>query len=152
MNDKSRRTHKVAVIGYVYRKGRFLLLKRQEPPQIWVPPGGRLHLDEDPAAGLQREVREETGLEIRVLQPANIWFGEWQPGAPLLSIDFLVEITGGELRLSGEHSAYAWASAAELAQGRPVALDPEVGFKPDDFRHAERLMRCLGSSKNEHSY
>ena len=143
MNDKSRHTHKVAVIGYVYRAGRFLLLKRRVPPQIWVPPGGRLQIDEAPAAGLQREVWEETGLEIRVLQPANIWFGEWQPGTPLLSIDYLVEITGGTLRLSDEHSAYAWASVAELEQGQPVALDPEVGFKPGDFRHAERLIQCL---------
>lgn len=143
MNDKSRRTHKVAVIGYVYQEGRFLLLKRRVAPQIWVPPGGRLQIDEAPATGLQREVREETGLEIRVLQPAHIWFGQWQAGAPLLSIDFLVEIIGGTLRLSDEHSAYVWASAAELEQGKPVALDPEVGFKPGDFRHAERLIRCL---------
>jgi ADP-ribose pyrophosphatase YjhB (NUDIX family) len=137
-------THAVAVIGYVYQNGKFLLLKRNAPPKIWAPPGGRLLPNEDPEKGLEREIFEETGLRIKALQPANIWFGELTAGKPLLSIDYLVEVVGGKLRLSAEHSDYVWASVAMLQTGSPVNLNlfPE-GFKIADFIHAEKLYHLL---------
>ena len=134
-------THIVAVIGYVYRSGRFLLLKRRHPPLLWAPPGGRLHPHEPPRTGLKREIAEETGLEVEVLTPADIWFGDIYPGTAMLSIDFLVRITGGHLKLSEEHSDYRWVSATELNHRHPIDLGHSaVGFKPDDFERAERLL------------
>ena len=136
-------THQVSVIGYVYRGGKFLLLKRATEPQIWAPPGGRLHPDEDPVRGLIREVKEETQLNIEVITPANTWFGKFR-GKYLLSIDYLVRITGGAVKLSHEHSDFAWVSVAELRSGHPVDLgDSAVGFKVSDFEHAERLIHAL---------
>lgn len=35
---------------------------------LWEPPGGRLHVDEEPAVGLQREMREELSLDVEVGQ------------------------------------------------------------------------------------
>ncbi|MDD5088408.1 MAG: NUDIX domain-containing protein, partial [bacterium] len=52
------RTHRVAVGAYIFRGDRVLLVKRRNPPLTFAPPGGKLHVDEDPVAGLRREVRE----------------------------------------------------------------------------------------------
>ena len=140
-------THTVAVTGYVYQNGAFLLLKRNVPPKIWAPPGGRLLPNEDPEKGLEREIYEETGLRIKALQPANIWFGELSPGKPLLSIDYLVEVVGGELRLSAEHSDFLWLTLEMLQTGHPVDLNSfPNGFKISDFIHAEKLYRLLFSN------
>ncbi|MCK6622973.1 MAG: NUDIX domain-containing protein [Calditrichaceae bacterium] len=139
MSEPVQLTHVVAVNAYVYRNGRFLLLKRNTEPKIWGPPGGRLHRNEDPLAGLCREVKEETGLEVEVLAPANTWFGQWKNEYFLLAIDYLVRICGGTVRLSGEHSDFAWVTLDELQEGEPVRLQPGVGFRLEDFRNAQRL-------------
>ncbi|MFZ0389689.1 MAG: NUDIX domain-containing protein [Calditrichia bacterium] len=135
-------THRVAVIAYIIRDGRFLLLKRRTPPLLWAPPGGRLLPAENPSAGLLREVKEETALDVEVAAPVDVWFGDWE-GAPLLSIDYLVRIKGGKLTLSSEHSDFAWLSLAELEKGKPVALHPEIGFTLQDFQKAARLHKLL---------
>lgn len=141
--EKTTYTHRVAVNAYVYKDDKFLLLKRASEPRIWAPPGGRLHVDEDPVTGLQREVKEETTLDIEVLAPANTWFGFWKNTRYLLSIDYLVRLRGGEVKLSPEHTEYAWVSIAEMQVGERVKLDSEIGFTIDDFRNAKRLIDVL---------
>ncbi len=140
--DQEYLTHRVAVIAYVVRENKFLLLKRNTFPYIWAPPGGRLKRNEPPEEGLKREIREETGLEVEIVAPVNTWFGEWN-GRPLLSIDYLVRIVGGRFRLSEEHSDSVWVSVADLRRGEPVRLDPRLGFHLTDFERADRLIRIL---------
>ena len=55
-------THLVAVNAFLLKDDKFLLLKRNDPPLIWGPPGGKLEINEDPVTGLIREVKEETNL------------------------------------------------------------------------------------------
>ncbi len=136
-------THTVAVSGYVYRNSKFLLLKRNKAPLVWAPPGGKLKLHENPREGLQREIWEETGFRVEVLEPVDTWFGELQPHSPILSIDFLVKIRSGKLRLSPEHNQAVWVSLKELEKGFPVPLNCDTGFKLKDFKKAERLIRLL---------
>ena len=48
--------------------GRLLLIQRGHAPHagLWSVPGGRVEPGETPEAAVEREVREETGLEVRV--------------------------------------------------------------------------------------
>ena len=57
--------------------GRFLVLFKSEnedinPNEIDIP-GGRIEFGEDAVACLEREVKEETDLEIKVVNPSRIW-------------------------------------------------------------------------------
>ncbi len=131
-------THQVAVNAYLLRAEKFLLLKRKTSPFIWAPPGGRLKKDEDPIAGLQREIQEETNLKVEVIAPVNTWFGKWKEHW-LLSIDFLVHYKSGHLRLSAEHSRARWVSMDELRKGKPIKLDDIAGFHLSDFENAWKL-------------
>ncbi len=135
-------THRIAVNAYLIERDKFLLLKRNKAPFIWSPPGGRLLKDEDPVKGLQREVKEETNLEIEVIAPVNTWFGNWE-GWPLLSIDYLAKVTSGELQLSSEHSEAIWVTIDDLNRGSPAQLDPNIGFKIEDFMKAQNLSRLF---------
>lgn len=139
---KSFYTHRVAVNGYVIRDGKFLLLKRNTPPFIWAPPGGRLEKDEEPHSGLKREIMEETHFEIEIVATVGTWFGNWR-GDPLLSIDYLTKIVSGELKLSLEHTDSAWVSLEDLRNGKPVVLDPDIGFTLKDFEQAWKLHLLL---------
>ncbi|RMG67880.1 MAG: NUDIX domain-containing protein [Calditrichaeota bacterium] len=135
-------SHRVAVIGYLIDEERILLLKRRKPPQIWAPPGGHLLTDEDPRKGLIREFWEETGLKIEVLAPVEVWFGKLG-GRAVLSIDFLVKKTGGQLRLSAEHEAARWFARGELNKHFPPAPGPSAQFSVQDFEKAFRVHALL---------
>jgi ADP-ribose pyrophosphatase YjhB (NUDIX family) len=60
----------VACVGAVVldERGRLLLVRRANEPGrgLWSVPGGRVEPGESPAAAVEREVREETGLAVRV--------------------------------------------------------------------------------------
>jgi 8-oxo-dGTP diphosphatase len=128
-------THRVAVGAYIFHDGRVLLLKRRNSPFTFAPPGGRLSVEEDPVAGIQREVFEETGLRIRLIGLAHVWFGSMDGRMPeLLCINYLAESEGSQVRLSEEHSGFVWASREEIASGAVVTLNEEgYGYKPQDI-------------------
>lgn len=140
MNKSRNYTHQVAVIGYTIDEGKILLLKRETPPRVWAPPGGRLFPDEDPGEGLLREIREETSLIAEIVTPVDIWFGKWR-NSYLLSIDYLVRVRAGEIRLSKEHSQYRWLTLDELIAKKEVFTQPESGFTLQDFEKAFRYYR-----------
>jgi 8-oxo-dGTP diphosphatase len=84
----------------------------------WEWPGGKPDPGEDLDTALRRELREECGLEVDFLGLAGA--SEFQmPVGRIILLCLLARPTGGELRLSHEHDAFAWLPLAELAQ-RPI--------------------------------
>ncbi|HYX11177.1 MAG TPA: NUDIX hydrolase, partial [Candidatus Acidoferrum sp.] len=55
--------------------GRILLARRAEEPfkGRWDIPGGFLEEGEDPVAGLRRELKEETGLDVEPQRFLGVW-------------------------------------------------------------------------------
>jgi 8-oxo-dGTP diphosphatase len=71
MNEPS--YYRISVKGLVVDDtGRFLLSK--EDNGKWELPGGGLDHGEDPLVGLQREITEETGLEVTFVSPTPKYF------------------------------------------------------------------------------
>ena len=60
-------SHFVAT-GYVVKNGKTLLLLHKKLG-FWLPPGGHIEENENPIKALLREVREETGLKVKILSP-----------------------------------------------------------------------------------
>lgn len=60
----------IAVGAVVLRGDEVLLVRRKNPPLAgrWTLPGGRPHVGETYEAALRRELREETGLSIRIVR------------------------------------------------------------------------------------
>lgn len=59
--------HSVSVAGVILdAEGSHVLLVKRRDNGRWEPPGGVLELDESIEAGLRREIREETGVEVEV--------------------------------------------------------------------------------------
>jgi len=135
-------THRLLVSAYLLRGDEFLLLHRATEPLLWTPPGGHLQLDEAPLAGVVREVREETGLEVDVLGPASVWYGDLGKG-PAVSIDFLCRYRSGEVRLSEEHDAICWSTLKQLRQGQPELGRHPLSYTVEGFAHAYRLFEQL---------
>ena len=55
------------VSGFVVHAGR-VLLHWHPKVRAWLPPGGHVDANEDPTEAVVREVQEETGLQVEVVQ------------------------------------------------------------------------------------
>ena len=98
--------------------GRLLLVqnRRRDGSLDWTPPGGVIDHGETIHEGLAREVREETGLDVRVDGLAIL--DGYRPDA--IALIFRCSVIGGELRAQpGEIGAVHWMTDAELDRMEP---------------------------------
>ena len=110
----------------ITRNGRVLLVRRGISPfqGYWDIPGGFLEEDEHPADGVVREVREETGLEIRLTDLLGFYIDRYlydDAGHYCLNIYFLAEVTGGCPRPGDDAVEMAWFAPQELPE--EIAFD-----------------------------
>ena len=89
-------------------------------------PGGRINPGEPFAEGLKREVREETGLEIEIIEP--LYVGEWFPtikGVPnhIVAMFMICTAEDKPIVLSDEHDAYEWVD--EISMANFVLMPPD---------------------------
>jgi 8-oxo-dGTP diphosphatase len=98
--------------------GQVLLVRRRIAPYkgSWALPAGYQEIDEEPQAAVQREVREETGLEVEVQRLLDVvWVGD-DPRKPANVIIYLCKPVGGELRAASDASEVGWFPMTELPE------------------------------------
>ena len=113
----------VGVGGVVIDRGRALLIRRASEPLRgeWSIPGGMLELGETLEEGVARELLEETGLTVRVLDLIEVFdrivYSEkssadarTKPRYHYVIADYLCE------RISGNHAAASDVTALEFAK------------------------------------
>jgi len=96
--------------------GRILLVEhtyRREIP--WGLPGGWLRAAESPESGLAREVFEETGLRVRVMDLLAADF--WQRSQ--FDLVYRCRVESGTLRGSDETSGFRWTPVSDLPRLLP---------------------------------
>jgi mutator protein MutT len=115
----------VGVGGVIVEDGRVVLVKRRFEPLAgqWSLPGGRLELGETLEAGLSREMREETGLEIEVGPVVDVFDRilldpERKVRYHYVLIDYLCRPIGGTLAHGSDVDAAELADPDELERYR----------------------------------
>jgi ADP-ribose pyrophosphatase len=70
---KPHKAPRLAVGAIVIEDGKVLLVKRKYPPKKgkWAIPGGSVNLGETLQAAAEREIKEETGLDIKAGEPVH---------------------------------------------------------------------------------
>lgn len=104
--------------AFIERDGKVLVLF--DPIEGLDFPGGKIQegeaKDGDASSlilSLQREVREETGLEIEVSNPFAVWYHEFPKGhrnypKVVYLVAFRAMYISGEFTLSDEHNNFRW--------------------------------------------
>ena len=105
----------------VVRAGRVLLVRRAIEPArgAWDIPGGFLEHNEHPEAGAVRELREETGLDIRITRLLGIYLDVYPYGDPTdpdttLNLVYLAVAPKGEPQPADDAAAIGWFGPNEL--------------------------------------
>ncbi len=118
----------MGVGGVVIRDERALLIRRGSAPLEgeWSIPGGMLELGETILEGVQRELLEETAIEVRVLDLIEVFERVTRDEAGKLKyhfviLDYLCEAVRGEARAGSDVTDVAWARESEL---REYSLTP----------------------------
>lgn len=104
--------------AFIEKDGKVLVLR--DPSEGLDYPGGKIQVGEardgdasSLAESLQREVREETGLEIEVGDPFAVWHHVFPPtsrnaGKSVYLVAFKCRYVSGEVALSEEHDGFTW--------------------------------------------
>lgn len=111
------------VQAWIDRDGSYLALRRDEEPLKgkWNMPGGFVEVGERGEEAIIREVREETGLEVEVIELIGIFdstYGSGEDAKPIFDVAFHCRITGeaAELDVSEESSEARWFPLAEFPE------------------------------------
>lgn len=98
-------------------EGKYLILlkssKEDINPNTYDIPGGRMSFGEKPEEAVVREVKEETGLNVKPQKVFEVWTFT-KEDFQLVGINFLCELTDGDITLSEEHDEANWYSKSEI--------------------------------------
>lgn len=115
---------KLAVVALVEDDaGRLLYIQRNHEPRLgaWAWPSGFVDAGEDVRDAARREVREETGLEIELLELLGVWSGG---GDPVVLLVWSARPVGGRLQPGPEAANAAWRRPADMPPAFP--RDPDI--------------------------
>ena len=109
----------------VVQDGKVLLGKRSSEPGRgkWAMPSGYVEYKDDFVSAAIREVKEETGLDVKINSILYVQSAYISPEYHFLTVFLLAQVLGGELAATDDLEELAWVSL----QG-PL---PEMAFKPD---------------------
>jgi 8-oxo-dGTP pyrophosphatase MutT (NUDIX family) len=133
------RRHLVSYVALVDSARRKILLVDHKNAGLWLPTGGHVELDEDPALTARRELAEELKLEASFLYPDPFFLTVTRT----IGIDSGHEDVSLWYVLSGDSSRATWFDAAEFNGVAWFGFD-EVPFERSD-PHMRRFMNKLQS-------
>ncbi len=118
----------VGVGGVLIENGKALLIRRGSEPLLgqWSIPGGTLELGETLLEGVAREMLEETGITVRVLDLIEVFErinpystpdsrdANVRPRFHFVIVDYLCEKISGEATAGGDATDVAFVSEEDL--------------------------------------
>jgi 8-oxo-dGTP diphosphatase len=124
---KSQRANRAVAVGAVVLgdDGRVLLVKRGRPPKLgaWSLPGGHVEPNESLETAIVREVREETGLKVRVGEALGVVRID-REGFAYDIHEFACIVVGPGEAVPGDDAAdVKWVRMTEL---KPLGVGPAV--------------------------
>lgn len=141
MRDKFR----VVVTGWITRKNRTLIGKKEENPDHpiggeWHLPGGHVDKGEDLEEAVKREIKEETSLDVDIHQLIDSFKIEFEEDYPdMLRIIYHCEATSSDAKAKDDLQAVQWVQPNELME--------ELKTESEHIKDRDRLRKFLEKLK-----
>jgi 8-oxo-dGTP diphosphatase len=129
----------IATLGYLLSndRRRVLMIRRDARPDdihfgYYNGLGGKLEPDEDVAAGMRREVREEAGLECGPLELAGTisWPGFGRQGQNWFGFLFRIPAWSGTPLPGNDEGSLHWVEVADMLAGKVPMWESDRHFLP----------------------
>jgi 8-oxo-dGTP diphosphatase len=132
----------------IVKENRVLLVSRAVDPfkGCWDIPGGFLLAGEHPFDGMRREVKEETGLDVHVIDLLGVYIDRYQFDDDeffTLNHYYIVEPVGGTLRADDDVNDYQWFDLDSLPDDDKIAFEHEKDVL-HDLRLKRKAFRIVG--------
>ncbi|WP_432664156.1 NUDIX domain-containing protein [Wukongibacter baidiensis] len=105
----------------------------------WSIPSGRLEMSEKIVDGAIREVREETGFDIRVTDLTGIYNFTSEFRNQVVIVNFIGEIIGGDIQYDG----------TEIINAKWLTLDEIENLKDSELRNPQFIRKIIEDVRNE---
>lgn len=110
------------VAGAILKNNKVLIIQRSPDeglyPNMWELPSGKREELENTNQALLREVKEETGLDVKILKILSVFDYQIETENEIrdaTQISYLVEIIGeNDVKLSPEHQNFAWIGIDDI--------------------------------------
>ena len=118
-NINPQKITRIGVGAVVFKDDAILLVKRRNPPyqNQWAIPGGKLRFCEPLKVAVAREILEETGIVIDVLEPVHTFEVISQNNDKIKAdalhyvvIDYVANYQSGEILAADDAKSAAWVS------------------------------------------
>lgn len=140
-----------AVSGFVVFNDKVLLIHHKKLNK-WLPVGGHIELNENPEDAIVREVREESGLKVKVKgerplikspgtkflhRPRFIDIADLPEGHKHIHFIYFFKVNTGKITLSErEHSSIKWFTKDEI-------IKKEYNLQPSTLYYAQQAIKEL---------
>lgn len=104
-------TFGIGVFAIIFDSQNKVLICHRRDYDLWNLPGGSLKKGESPWEGIIREVKEETGLDVKIESLQGIYS---KPEKNEVVFSFLCVPTGGELMINDEADKIEYFSFADI--------------------------------------
>ena len=129
-----------AIKAIILKDGKVLIMKRSMKEDhaqgSWDIPGGKIDFGENPIDCLNREVMEESGLEVEIIKLMRVWSFLKNPQTQIIGITMLCKYKSGEVKLSEEHTDFKWIEPKEIND-----YDALYGVKKDVLSAIESVTK-----------
>ena len=128
-------THSVSVTGVVTDETEQVLVIQRRDNGHWEPPGGVLELGETFEQGVQREVLEETGVQVTVDRLTGV-YKNMKRG--IVALVYRCSIKAGRPRTSTEATSVRWIDKDQI----DVLMSPAYAARVHDAFRATTASRA----------
>ena len=103
----------------IEESGKYLLIKRASGskffPEQWDFPGGKINANEQPLDSAIRETKEETSMSV-IIEKMVLEGDHIENSKQIHYRIFLTSSHSGEIKLSEDHSEFAWLSREQIKE------------------------------------
>lgn len=125
----------------IFNDDKVLIIKENKPTAIdkWNFPGGHIENGEDILYSAQREVKEETGLDVKLIGTTGVYNFISSTKNQVILFHFVGEITGGFLNLEED----------EISDSKWIKVNELVTFENKDLREPSVLKQIINNLLQE---
>lgn len=119
----------------IYRNDEVLIIRESKPSAIdrWNFPSGHIEYGEDILYSARREVKEETGFDVKLNGTTGVYNFISSTNHQVILFHFTGEVTGGYLNLVEE----------EISDSRWIKLNDLVKFDNEELRESSVLKQII---------